>query len=317
MTKSIVIIVGPTAVGKTKYAIYTAGCLDGEIISADSMQVYKDMDIGSAKPSQQELKAVRHHLIGEIDPFENWSVADYQREAKSRIADILSRGRLPLVSGGTGLYVNSLIFDMDFAEIKEDEGLRNELQHLADKEGGHALHERLKKIDPEGAKRIHPNNIKKMIRAIEVAESTGRGVAAFERAFVKTRDYKCILVGLNRSRELLYNRIDERVDEMMTAGLLEEVRSLVTRGLSQEHNSMKGIGYKELIEHLSGNCSLEEAIKQIKQNSRNYAKRQMTWFRRYHDIRWFDLDEDKNFLESACEIQEYIRSQLSEGQKLG
>ncbi|GAB1475348.1 tRNA (adenosine(37)-N6)-dimethylallyltransferase MiaA [Bacillota bacterium] len=311
MSGKIVIIVGPTAVGKTKYALNIAASLNGEIISADSMQIYKDMTIGNAKPSQEELAEVPHHLIGEIDPFQSWSVADYQREAKKRIAGIFSRGRLPIVSGGTGLYVNSLIYEMNFADIKEDTNLRKELQDIAGTHGGGYLHARLKKSDPLGAERIHPNNIKKLIRAIEVAESTGQSVGPFERAFVRSRDYDCIIVGLNRSRELLYNRIDERVDAMMAGGLLEEVRGLVARGLTQEYNSMKGIGYKELINHILGKCSLNEAVMQIKQNSRNYAKRQLTWFRRYDDIRWFDLGENENFLECAGEIREYIREGLA------
>ncbi|MGI6733116.1 MAG: tRNA (adenosine(37)-N6)-dimethylallyltransferase MiaA [Anaerovoracaceae bacterium] len=311
MKRKIVVIVGPTAVGKTKYAIHIAGSLGGEILSADSMQIYRYMDIGSAKPTEEELLAVPHHLVGEVDPLQDWTVADYQREAKDRIALIFSKGKLPVVSGGTGLYINSLIYQMDFSSAKENEVLRKELQDIADLEGGQALHERLKKLDPDAAERIHPNNIKKMIRAIEVVESTGKGIPAFNDAFEKTADYDFILIGLNRDRKVLYKRIDERVDNMMAAGLLEEVKALLNLGLTEKNNSMKGIGYKELIGYLRGEYDLSEAVRLIKKNSRNYAKRQMTWFRRYDNIQWFDITDDVDFDRSARQIIEYIGKQLA------
>ena len=222
-----------------------------------------------------------------------------------------SKGKLPVVSGGTGLYNNSLIYQMDFSSAKENEVLRKELQDIADLEGGQALHERLKKLDPDAAERIHPNNIKKMIRAIEVVESTGKGIPAFNDAFEKTADYDFILIGLNRDRKVLYKRIDERVDNMMAAGLLEEVKALLNLGLTEKNNSMKGIGYKELIGYLRGEYDLSEAVRLIKKNSRNYAKRQMTWFRRYDNIQWFDITDDVDFDRSARQIIEYIGKQLA------
>lgn len=308
----IVVIIGPTAVGKTKYAIHVAQKLDGEILSADSMQVYRHMNIGSAKPTEEEMAMVRHHLIGEVDPQDEWTAAEYQKEAKRRIDQMFLRGKLPIICGGTGLYVNSLIYDMDFSTAKEDESLRNELQLLADSIGGQALHERLKKVDPTAAERIHPNNIKKMIRAIEVAETAGKGIPAFDGVFEKEGDYDCIMIGLNMNRQVLYNRIEQRVDAMIEAGLVDEVRMLLGQGLTEDDNSMKGIGYKELIGFLKSEYSLEEAVKRIKQNSRNYAKRQMTWFRRYKDIKWFDLTDVVNFEKSAEDITAYIREKLVE-----
>ena len=308
----IVVIIGPTAVGKTKYAIHVAQKLDGEILSADSMQVYRHMNIGSAKPTEEELAMVRHHLIGEVDPQDEWTAAEYQKEAKRRIDQMFLRGKLPIICGGTGLYVNSLIYDMDFSTAKEDESLRKELQLLADSIGGQALHERLKKVDPTAAERIHPNNIKKMIRAIEVAETAGKGIPAFDGVFEKEGDYDCIMIGLNMNRQVLYNRIEQRVDAMIEAGLADEVRMLLGQGLTEDDNSMKGIGYKELIGFLKSEYSLEEAVKRIKQNSRNYAKRQMTWFRRYKYIKWFDLTDVVNFEKSAEDITAYIREKLVE-----
>ncbi len=311
MKSIIVVIIGPTAVGKTKYAIRVAQNLNGEILSADSMQVYKHMNIGSAKPTEEELATVRHHLIGEVDPLQEWSAAEYQKEAKSRINQMLSRGKLPVICGGTGLYVNSLIYDMDFSLAKEDERLRKELQLLADSMGGQALHNRLKKADPAAAERIHPNNIKKMIRAIEVSETAGKGIPAFDGVFTKAGDYDCIMIGLNMDRQVLYNRIEQRVDAMIEAGLVDEVRMLLARGLTEDDNAMKGIGYKELIGFLQNEYSLEEAVKKIKQNSRNYAKRQMTWFRRYDNIKWFDLTDEVDFEQSGRIITAYIREKLA------
>ena len=310
MKKKIVVIIGPTAVGKTKYAIRIAQNLDGEILSADSMQVYEHMNIGSAKPTDEELAMVRHHLIGEVDPLQEWSAAEYQKKAKGRIDEMFSRGKLPVICGGTGLYVNSLIYDMDFSTAKGDESLRKELRLLADTMGGQALHDRLTKVDPTAAERIHPNNIKKMIRAIEVVETAGKGIPEFDGVFQKSGDYDSIMIGLNIDRQILYNRIEQRVDAMIEAGLVDEVRMLLALGLTEDDNSMKGIGYKELIGFLQNEYSLEEAVKKIKQNSRNYAKRQMTWFRRYDNIKWFDLTDVVDFEQSAQKVTEYIQSKL-------
>ncbi len=289
--RKILVVVGPTAAGKTEYAIRLAQALDGEIVSADSMQIYKFMDIGSAKPTSQEQAAAKHYLVGEIDPREPFSVAEYCKLAKKYIAAIFEAGKLPIISGGTGLYVNSLIYDMDFSATPGNSRLREKYSILAQEKGPEYIHELLYAIDPAAAERIHPNNVKKVIRALEAAES-GEKIPPFENSFRKTADYDCILIGLTREREELYERINKRVDLMIEAGLEEEIRKLADMGLSSEDISMKGIGYKEMFSYLAGECSKEEAVELIRRNSRRYAKRQITWFRRYPDIRWFLLAED-------------------------
>lgn len=292
--KKIICICGPTAVGKTEYSIELAKLLDGEIVSADSMQLYKYMDIGSAKPTKEEQAQVPHHLVDLIDPRISFSVAEYQKLAKDAIFDVFSRGKTPVISGGTGLYVHSLIYNMDFSGSPADEGFRKELEEFANEKGAEALHERLRLVDYEAAERIHPNNIKKVIRAIEVAENTDSKVPGFEESFKPTSDYDYVLVGLCRDRENLYNRIDRRVDILMEMGLLDEIKQLTAMGLTESDISMKGIGYKEIIGHLKGEYDLEEAIRLVKRNTRHYAKRQLTWLKRYPEMNWFNLDEYEN-----------------------
>lgn len=303
--RKIPVIVGPTAVGKTEYAIRLAQALGGEIVSADSMQIYRFMDIGSAKPTAEERAAARHHLVDEIDPRTPFSAAEYSEMAKRCIGDIIERDRLPIVSGGTGLYVNALIYDMDFSRSPKDEALRRRCQEIAETMGNERLHRMLSELDPEAAARIHPNNVKKVIRAIEAAEN-GERIPSFENSFRPAKDYRYILLGLDRSRQELYDRINRRVDLMVDAGLEEEIRSLLDMGLTADDISMKGIGYKEMIDWLSGRCSRQEAVELIKRNSRRYAKRQMTWFRRYPDIRWFTLSEDPQSPDRFGEMLEYL-----------
>ena len=286
--RKIIIIVGPTAVGKTEYAIKAAQDFNGEIVSADSMQLYKFMDIGSAKPTPEEQAAARHYLVDEIDPRYDFSVAEYSRLAKKYINTIFDKGKLPIVSGGTGLYVNSLIYDMDFSSAPRDTEERERLRAFLAENGPEKLHELLRDADPAAAKRIHPNNTKKVIRAIEAARS-GNPIPAFEESFRKTKDYDYLLIGLDRDRQELYDRINLRVDIMLDAGLEDEIKELMNLGLSSDNISMKGIGYKEMIAYLNGEYSRDEAVELVKRNSRRYAKRQLTWFRRYNDIHWFDL----------------------------
>ena len=286
--RKIIIIVGPTAVGKTEYAIKAAQDFNGEIVSADSMQLYKLMDIGSAKPTPEEQAAARHYLVDEIDPRYDFSVAEYSRLAKKYINTIFDKGKLPIVSGGTGLYVNSLIYDMDFSSAPRDTEERERLRAFLAENGPEKLHELLRDADPAAAKRIHPNNTKKVIRAIEAARS-GNPIPAFEESFRKTKDYDYLLIGLDRDRQELYDRINLRVDIMLDAGLEDEIKELMNLGLSSDNISMKGIGYKEMIAYLNGEYSRDEAVELVKRNSRRYAKRQLTWFRRYNDIHWFDL----------------------------
>lgn len=287
--KDIIVVAGPTAVGKTEYAIRLAQHLDGEIVSCDSMQLYKYMDIGSAKPTPQEQAQVKHYLVDEIDPREPFSVVEYQKKAADAIAEIHGKGKPAIISGGTGLYLNSLLYEMDFGAPPADEAYRKELETFAQEHGAEALHKRLAEKDPSAAERIHPNNIKKAIRALEAIETGGKGIKPFDAVKKENPAYRPFLIGLTRDREELYDRINRRVDILMEQGLLAEVQGLFDMGLTEENISMKGIGYKELIQYLQGKYSLEDAVELIKKNTRHYAKRQLTWFRRYDTMQWFDL----------------------------
>lgn len=283
---NVYVIAGPTASGKTKVAIELAKRLNGEIVSCDSMQIYKKMDIGSAKPTRDELKQIKHHLIGVIEPNEMFTVAKYQKMALEVIDDIISRGKTPIVAGGTGLYLNSLLFDMDFAASPKSYNRRKELESMT----GETLYEYLKVIDNEAAERIHKNNIKKVIRAIEAAEN-GDKVKPLNDCMNRCDLYNFKLYALNWDREKLYERINNRVDELIKMGLVDEVRQLFKEGLTCENISMKGIGYKEIIEYLDGETTLDDAVYLIKRNTRRFAKRQVTWFKRYEDMVWIDVDE--------------------------
>ncbi len=289
--KHILVVAGPTAVGKTEYAIEAAKAFNGEIVSCDSMQLYRYMDIGSAKPTRQERAEAVHHLIDFLDPREDFSVARYQVLARKSIDDIMARGRLPIISGGTGLYLNSILYDMDFAAAGGDDALREELTAKAEKEGPQAVHDILRDLDREAADRIHPNNLKKVIRAIERLQAGEGKLRPFDRVVSENKAYEPLLVCLTRDRGELYDRIDRRVDLLIERGLVEEVQSLTAMGLTADDISMKGIGYKEIIEYLDGETTLEDAVQKIKKNTRHYAKRQLTWFRRYATINMFDLSE--------------------------
>ena len=308
MERKILIIAGPTAVGKTEYSIEAAEAVNGEIVSADSMQLYKFMDIGSAKPTSEERAAVPHHLIDEIDPRIPFSVFEYRKRALSAIEDIFSRGKVPVIAGGTGLYVNSLIYDMDFSEKPDDDSLRKKLHKIYEEEGSMALHQILKEKDPEAAERIHPNNVKKVIRAIEILDSGSDRVKTFEESFVKTDSYSVRLAVLNRKREELYDRINRRVDILVKEGLIEEVSGLKKMGLTAEDISMKGIGYKEVLAYLDGEYDFDEAIRLIKRNTRRYAKRQLTWFRRYDEARWFNLSDSLSKETTVSDVVNFFRS---------
>ena len=292
MKKKILVIGGPTAVGKTELSIELAKRLNGEIISADSMQIYKYMDIGSAKISKEEMNGVVHHLIDVVDPSINFSVADYKEQGEKAIKEIISRGKLPIIVGGTGLYINSLTCNMTFTEAEKDEDYRRELERLAEEHGNNYIHEMLKDIDPISYKEIHANNRKRVIRALEVYKLTGNPFSSYNAGedFYKS-EYDVHYYVLTMDREKLYERINLRVDIMMEKGLLEECIKLKEMGYTSSMQSMQGIGYKEILYYLGGNVKLQEAINMIKQGSRNYAKRQLTWFRR--DKRVTFLDKDK------------------------
>ena len=291
MKKKILVIGGPTAVGKTELSIELAKRLNGEIISADSMQIYKYMDIGSAKISKEEMNGVVHHLIDVVDPSINFSVADYKEQGEKAIKEIISRGKLPIIVGGTGLYINSLTCNMTFTEAEKDEDYRRELERLAEEHGNNYIHEMLKDIDPISYKEIHANNRKRVIRALEVYKLTGKPFSSYNAGedFYRS-EYDVHYYVLTMDREKLYERINLRVDIMMEKGLLEECIKLKEMGYTSSMQSMQGIGYKEILYYLEGNVKLQEAINMIKQGSRNYAKRQLTWFRRDPRVTFLDKD---------------------------
>ena len=304
--KKIIVVAGPTAVGKTEYAIEIAEAVGGEIVSADSMQLYKFMDIGSAKPTTEERARVPHYLVDEIDPRVPFSVASYQKLAKRAINEIFSKGKTPVISGGTGLYINSLVYDMDFSAPPAGDDYRKRLEALAEEKGKEYLYCMLKEKAPDMAERIHPNNLKKVIRGLEVLETSGKEINPFSQSFKKTADYDTLMIGLSRDRDELYERINHRVDVLMDLGLADEVRALMDMGLTENNISMKGIGYKEIIGALNGEYDISEAIYLIKRNTRHYAKRQLTWMKRYDDMKWFNLSEYGNKGESLKEILSWL-----------
>lgn len=291
--RQIIVVAGPTAVGKTKYAIEAAKAFDGEVVSCDSMQLYKYMDIGSAKPTSEELAQVPHHLVDFVEPKDAFSVAEYQKLAKEAISDIFDKGKTPVIAGGTGLYLNSILYDMNFSNAEANEELRKELEREASEFGPEFIHNKLKELDVDAAERIHPNNVKKVIRAIEGAMS-GEKIQDFKNCTQKCKDYDRILIGLTRDREELYDRINLRVDLLVEQGLFEEVEELLAKGLTEDDIAMKGIGYKEIIGYFNGQYSKEEAIELTKKNTRHLAKRQITWFKRYEDIHWINISEYEN-----------------------
>jgi len=271
------------------------------------MQLYKYMDIGSAKPTKEELETVSHWLINQIDPREVFSVVKYQKLAIAAIRDIFSRGKTPVVTGGTGLYLNSLLYKMDFGPTQTDFTYRKSLETIYKNNGAKVLHEKLEKVDPEGAKRIHPNNVKRVIRALEAIEQGGESLNDFNKVKIKTKDYDSLLLGLCRDREELYQRINTRVMDLIDKGLLLEVENLMKQGFTYDDIAMKGIGYKEIISYYNGSYDLNTAIETVQKNTRHYAKRQMTWFNRYQDLKWFNLTHYNSKKEALKDIIEWIR----------
>lgn len=297
--KNVVVLTGPTAVGKTALSIALAKALNTGIISADSMQVYKHMDIGSAKITPQEMNGVEHALVDVYEPDEEFHVVQFQHDAKEAMKRLWAQGRLPLVVGGTGFYIQALLYDIDFAMEDADRSLRENYETIAREQGAHALHELLRAVDPQSADDIHENNVKRVIRALEFYEKTGAPISSHNAAERKKRSpYGFAYFVLTDQREKLYARIDARVDDMMAQGLLSEVKKLKQMGYTRELVSMQGLGYKELLAYLDGECTLEEAVYIIKRDTRHFAKRQLTWFRRERDVIWvdksaFDYDDQK------------------------
>lgn len=295
----MVILTGPTAVGKSDLSIALAKALDTGIISADSMQVYKHMDIGSAKITPEEMCGVEHALIDVYEPDEPFHVVQFQHDAKAAMEHLWAENKLPLIVGGTGFYIQALLYDIDFTQENADLRLRRKYEQMAADEGAQALHERLTKVDPQAAAQIHANNIKRVIRALEFYEKTGTPISAHnETERAKESPYGFAYFVLTDRREHLYERIDARVDAMMSQGLLDEVKRLRDMGYTRDMVSMQGLGYKELLAYLDGECTLDEAVYIIKRDTRHFAKRQLTWFRRERDVIWvdkseFDYDEDR------------------------
>lgn len=309
MTTPLIILTGPTAVGKTDLSIQLAKAVDAEIVSADSMQIYKYMDIGSAKVTEEEMQGVKHYLVDEIEPDMPFSVSEYKRMAEEYIDEISSRGKNVIVTGGTGLYLNSLIYDMDFGKSDANQELREELNKELEENGPAYMYEKLVSLDKEAAERIHPNNTKRVIRAIEVAMS-GEKMNDFSKDLRYNKKYRPIVIVLNRDRQALYDRINLRVDIMLKNGLIEEVKGLLEKGYTKDMISMQGIGYKEIIKYFDGEYTLDEAIEIIKRDSRRYAKRQLTWFRRYEDAKWFEIDKFDSAEELKNAVVSYVKEML-------
>ncbi len=305
--KPLIILTGPTAVGKTKASIGLAKAIGGEIISADSMQVYRQMDIGSAKIAREEMDGIPHYLIDVLDPEEEFHVVRFQQMAKAAMEEIYSKGKIPIVVGGTGFYIQALLYDIDFTENERDAAYRRQLETAAKEKGAAYLHAQLAAVDPKAAQEIHANNVKRVIRALEFYEQTGERISEHnERERQKESPYQFCYFVLNDKRECLYDRIDKRVDQMIQNGLVEEVRRLKERGCTKQMVSMQGLGYKEIFAYLEGDCSLSEAVYIIKRDTRHFAKRQLTWFKRERDVIWIQKDafayDDEKILQNLLEV---------------
>lgn len=305
----LIILAGPTAVGKTALSIALAKAVGGEIISCDSMQVYKHMDIGTAKIMPEEMQGVRHYLVDELEPSETFHVARFTEMAKQAIKEIHAKGRIPIAVGGTGFYIQALLYDTDFSKEDGDAEIRSALEETARKEGVDALHRYLEEIDPVSAQAIHPNNVKRVIRAIEFYKLHNKPISEhnFEER-QKESPYHFLYFVLNDNRKNLYRRIDERVDLMIEQGLVLEVEALKKMGYTKDAVSMQGLGYKEILDYLDGNCTLPEAIYTVKRDTRHFAKRQLTWFRAKPEVIWVNKDE---FLYDEKKILEFMLNEMT------
>ena len=320
MKKPLIILTGPTAVGKTKLSIALAKAVNGEIISADSMQVYQYMDIGSAKIKKEEMQGVPHYLIDVLKPEEEFHVVRFQEMAKQAMEEIYAKGKIPILTGGTGFYIQAVVKDIDFSENTEKSEVRSRLEQLAKDKGSEYLHQKLLEVDPDSAQKIHANNVKRVIRALEYYELTGEKISLHnEREAAKESPYCYAYFVLNDLREKLYQRIDARVDEMLKEGLVQEVEKLSRMGYTRNLVSMQGLGYKEILAYLEGECSLEEAVYILKRDTRHFAKRQITWFKREPDVIWvnkpeFGYEDEKilNYMLENCEKRGIIHGRNDE-----
>lgn len=291
----LLVLLGPTAVGKTKLSLEIAQRYNCEIISGDSMQVYRGMDIGTAKASQAEQQLVPHHLIDIHDPSYPFSAAEFQERVKALIQDIHSRGKLPFIVGGTGLYIESVCYDYQFTDVSMDEAFRQAQEEYANTHGEEALHDKLREIDPESAERLHANDRRRVIRALEIFHMSGQTMTAHLASQKKESPYELCIIGLTMDRALLYQRIEERIDAMVQEGLVEEVRGLLDAGCPKQAISMQALGYKEIVSYLEHELSFEEAVTLLKRDTRRFAKRQLSWFRHMKDIDWVDVTDTANF----------------------
>lgn len=307
--RPLVILTGPTAVGKSALSIALAKTIGGEIVSADSMQVYRHMDIGSAKIRPEEMEGVPHHLIDVLEPTEAFNVVVFQKLAEQAIAEIYGRGHVPILVGGTGFYIQALLYDIDFTENDEDTALRHSLEELAGREGAEALYERLRVVDPVSCESIHAHNVKRVIRAIEFYEKTGKRISDHNKEQRENvSPYRFAYFVLNDDREKIYQRIDRRVDLMLEQGLVEEVLSLREMGCHKGMVSMQGLGYKEILSYLEGEISLEEAVYLIKRDTRHFAKRQLTWFRREKEVIWVQKNVFDQYGQNELDfMQDFLR----------
>lgn len=301
--RPLIIITGPTAVGKTELSIKLAKAVGGEIISADSMQVYRHMDIGSAKVTEEEMEGVPHHLLDVLEPWEDFNVVIFQQMAKKALEEIYARGAVPIVAGGTGFYIQALLYDIDFKENPQGCQIRKELEALAQEKGTDYLHQCLAKVDPESAAAIHSHNVKRVIRALEYYRQTGQKISVHnQEERQKESPFSFVYYVVHTQRNRLYQRIDQRVDRMLEEGLVEEVKKLKAMGCHRGMVSMQGLGYKEILDYLEGKCSLKEAVYILKRDTRHFAKRQLTWFKRERDVCWTALEDFDNDKEKMLEF---------------
>lgn len=304
---NVVVIIGPTASGKTKVSIELAKEIQGEIVSADSMQVYKYMNIGTAKPTKEETAGIKHYLIDEVEPSEEFNVAKYQKLAYRYIEEILKKKKIPIICGGTGLYINSLVYNIEFADTICDWDLREKLAKEAEEHGNEYIYNKLKAIDPKAAEKIHMNNVKRVIRAIEVYTYTQKPISLHQEESLRNPPkYNYIIIGLTKERERLYEDIEKRVDIMMKTGLVDEVKKLLEMGYDKNTIAMQGLGYKEIMSYIKGEMSEEETVYILKRDTRRYAKRQITWFKKLKNVYWIKVDEIKEEKEIIEKIKYHI-----------